>query len=66
MSDKEFLIEKKEIDGKTLTHVYALDSEQKRKEIVRLLGGNDGDEYANKHAEELLSQAKNYKESLNA
>ncbi len=66
MSDKEFLIEKHEADGKTLTHVYALNSEEKRKELVRLLGGNDGDEFADKHAEELLNQAKDYKNSLNA
>lgn len=64
MSDKEFLIEKKEADGKTLTHVYALNFDEKRKELVRLLGGNDGDEYADKHAEELLNQANAYKKSL--
>ena len=64
MSDKEFLIEKQELGGKTLTHVFELDDEGKRKEIVRLLGGNDGDEYADKHAEELLMQAKSYKATL--
>ena len=64
MSDKEFLIEKQELDGKTITQVFALDSDQQRTEIVRLLGGNDGDEFAEKHAEELLNQAKNYKKTL--
>ena len=64
MSDCEYLIEKKEANGKTLTNVYALNAEQKTKEIVRLLGGEDGDEYALKHAEELLKQAKDYKDSL--
>lgn len=64
MSDDEFLIEKEEASGKTLTNVYALDAESKRREIVRLLGGNDGDEYAIKHAEELLKQAKEYKKSI--
>ena len=64
MSDKEFLIEKQEINGKTLTHVYELNEAEQRKEIVRLLGGGEGDEYADKHAEELLNQAKNYKKSL--
>lgn len=61
MSDAEFLIEKREEDGKTLTQVYGLDEQQKTREIVRLLGGEDGDEFALKHAEELLKQAKEYK-----
>ena len=65
MSDSEFLIEKQELDGKTLTTVKSLDEEEKKKEIVRLLGGSDTDEYAAKHAEELLKQAKEYKNSIN-
>ncbi len=65
MSDSEFLIEKQEESGKTLTKVYALSEEEKTKEIVRLLGGTDGDEYALKHAEELLKQAKEYKSNIN-
>ena len=64
MSDVEYLIEKHESAGKTLTNVYALDSEQKTHEIVRLLGGGEEDEFALKHAEELLKQAKMYKETL--
>ena len=65
MSDSEFLIEKQEIGGKTLTEVKALNSEEKKAEIVRLLGGNEKDEYAFKHAEELIKQAKEYKNSIN-
>ena len=64
MSDSEFLIEKQETNGKTLTEVKALDSQAKKTEIVRLLGGNEKDEYAFKHAEELLKQAKEYKNSI--
>ena len=65
MSDSEFLIEKEEDDGKTLTHVHLLDQQGKINEIVRLLGGEIGDEYALKHAEELLKQAKEYKQTIN-
>ncbi len=65
MSDREFLIEKQEREGKTLTNVYPLDEAQKRAEIVRLLGGDSGDEFAYRHAEELLKQAKEYKNSIN-
>ena len=64
MSDVEYLIEKREEAGKTLTNVCELDSEQKTREIVRLLGGGEQDEFALKHAEELLKQAQSYKESL--
>ena len=64
MSDNEFLIEKTERDGKTVTEVIALNEESKKREIVRLLGGNDNDEYALKHAEELLKQAQEYKKSI--
>ena len=64
MSDVEYLIEKQEKAGKTLTSVYRLDSEQKTKEIVRLLGGGAQDEFAMKHAEELLKHAREYKLAL--
>ncbi len=64
-SDKEFLIEKTEKDGKTLTNVRALSMEEKKAEVVRLLGGEDGDEFAKKHAEELIKQATEYKKTLN-
>ncbi len=65
MSDNEFLIEKEETDGKTTTKVLVLNEEEQKAEIVRLLGGSNGDEFAYKHAEELLIQAKEYKNSIN-
>ncbi len=65
MSDDEFLIEKQEEGGKTLTKVKALDDDAQLKEIVRLLGGEVGDEFASKHAGELLKQAKEYKATIN-
>ncbi|MBQ8374622.1 MAG: DNA repair protein RecN [Clostridia bacterium] len=64
MSDREFLIEKQEEGGKTLTRVRRLSNEEQTEEIVRLLGGSERDEYAYKHADELLKQAKAYKRSL--
>lgn len=65
LSDKAFLIEKQEDNEKTRTRVYALNDEDKIKELVRLLGGEDGEEFAVKHAEELLKQANEYKKSIN-
>jgi DNA repair protein RecN (Recombination protein N) len=64
MSDAEFLIEKEEINGKTLTQVHCLDQNGQVKELIRLLGGTNEDEFAIKHAEELLRQAKEYKNSI--
>jgi DNA repair protein RecN (Recombination protein N) len=64
MSDSEFLIEKIEENGKTCTCVRALDEQSKKQEIVRLLGGEQGDEFAFKHAEELISAANAYKNCL--
>ena len=65
MSHSQFLIEKTETEGKTLTKVKSLNEEERKSEIVRLLGGGEKDEYAQKHAEELLKQAKEYKNSIN-
>ena len=65
MSDREFLIEKREEDGKTHTYVRMLDEGEKTLEIVRLLGGESGEEFAVKHAEELVRQAKEYKAAIN-
>lgn len=65
MSDREFLIEKREENGKTHTQVRALGDDEKTKEIVRLLGGEDGEEFALKHAEELVQKAKEYKQAIN-
>ena len=64
MSDSEFLIEKQEENGKTLTKVLALDETSKKLEIVRLLGGDKKDSAAFQHAEELLKQANAFKTSL--
>lgn len=64
MSDREFLIEKKERDGKTYSSVRILTEEEKSCEIVRLLGGEAGDEIARQHAEALIAQANEYKKSV--
>ncbi len=64
MSDAEYLIQKEEDNGKTLTNVFPLNEEEKTLEIVRLLGGETSDEYAFKHAQELIKQAKEYKNSI--
>ena len=64
MSDKEFLIEKKEEGGKTRSYIRPLDQEEQKAEIVRLLGGENGEKAALLHAEELLEKARNFKAGL--
>lgn len=64
LSDNEYLIEKQELDEKTVTHVHALNKQEKVKELIRLLGGEDGAEFAEKHAQELIKQADSYKKEL--
>ena len=57
---REFLIEKKEEDGRTYSRIRALDEGERREELVRLLGG-ERSESALKHADELLESAAAYK-----
>lgn len=64
MSDAEYLIQKEEANDKTVTKVYELDEIGRRNEILRLLGGDCTEEYACKHAEELLKQAEEYKKNI--
>lgn len=64
MSDNEYLIEKSEQNGKTLTNVHALDERGKRLEIVRLLGGTEHQTIALQHADELLKEAAAFKAAL--
>lgn len=66
MSDTSLLIQKREEDGKTISSVTALNEEGKIKETVRLLGGDEGDEFAFRHAEEMIKSADSYKKSLSA
>ena len=62
-ADSNFLIQKTEEGGRTLTHIRLLEGEERRNEIARLIGGDTG-EIALRHAEELLREAENYKKSL--
>ncbi len=63
LADKQFYIEKKEADGRTLTELHPLDEEGRRREIARLIDGSES-EIALAHAEKLLKDAAIYKNSL--
>ena len=56
-ADKQFLIEKTEEGDKTYTRVYALSDEARRKELARLLSGEES-ELSLSHADALLEEGK--------
>ncbi len=61
-ADREFLIEKRELNGKTHTTIRELDEEGRLSELARLIGGES--EHVVAHAKELLEEADIYKKSL--
>ena len=63
-ADLEFLIEKQEAEGRTFSRIRLLGEEERREELVRLLGG-DRSESALRHADELLESARAYKSETN-
>ena len=65
MADNNLLIEKTEIDNKTLTNVKTLSNNDKVMEIVRLVGGESTSITAINHAEDLIKSAQNFKNNIN-
>ena len=63
MADNNLLIQKYETADKTTTSIKQLSSDQKIKEIMRLVGGIDSDS-AKKLATELIEKSNQYKNSL--
>ena len=59
-ADRQFLIEKKEEEGRTYSRIRALEEGERAGELVRLLGGEQGGS-ALMHAEELLKNAHAYR-----
>lgn len=64
MADTHFSVEKGEADGRTYTHVTQLDRARRRQELARLTGGAAISATMLESAEELLSQAEAFKQSL--
>lgn len=65
-AEKQFLIEKREISGKTFTEIREVRDKERLGELIRLIGGEANSEFAEKHAQELLQNAQIYKNSLSA
>ena len=64
MSDTSFLIYKFENETKTYSTIKALDYNGKINEIIRLVGGQNDSEIAKTHAENMIKQATDYKNSI--
>lgn len=64
MSDASFLIYKFENETKTYSSIKALDYNGKINEIIRLVGGQSDSEIAKTHAENMIRQATDYKNSI--
>ncbi|MDI3546718.1 MAG: repair protein RecN [Halanaerobiales bacterium] len=64
MADNHLLISKEREDGQTFTSIYPLNSQGKKKELARMLGGVKLTETTLKHAEEMLALAENKKSRL--
>lgn len=64
MSDTSFLIYKFENETKTYSTIKALDYDGKINEIIRLVGGQNDSEIAKTHAENMIKQATDYKNSI--
>lgn len=58
MADEHLLIEKNDIDGRTVTSVKPLDIEGRKLEIARIMGGDNIDELMLENAENLINTYK--------
>ena len=64
MADTHFSVEKGERNGRTYTEVRLLDREQRRQELARLTGGSHVSQTMLDGAEELLTEAEKFRDSL--
>ncbi len=64
MADNNLLIEKCEDNDRTITSVKTLSSDEKIKEITRLISGNLDSSYSREHAKELIENAKTFKSTI--
>ena len=64
LGDSQFLVEKREENGRTETGVRLLDREGRAAELSRLVGGADGSESAMPHAFNMLEQAERRKKEI--
>lgn len=64
LGDSHYLIDKEEIDRRTISSIRKLDFEERVEEMARLIGGIDLTETTLKHAREMLNMSDNFKKTL--
>ncbi|OQY29363.1 MAG: DNA repair protein RecN [Candidatus Cloacimonetes bacterium 4572_55] len=64
MGDEHFVIHKEEHEGRTVTHAVALNERERKREIARMLGGNETSPIIQTHARELLRKNRSPKRQL--
>ena len=60
LADRQLLIEKRVIDGRTETQVSEITGDDRVREIARILGGVTVSETMRSSARELIDEGKNY------
>lgn len=66
MAENQFLVEKRESGGRTYTDIRLLNPEGRRREIARIQGGADVSDTILAGAEEMLSNARRFRDTLKA
>lgn len=64
MGDGHFLIAKSDCDGKTYTTVFSMSEQERKKELARMLSGEQITELSLQNAGELLDHAAEYKKGV--
>lgn len=64
MADNNYYIEKSENKKSTSTTVRKLDENEVKNEVARIIGGTNISDITMKHAEEMIEQAREYKDSF--
>ena len=64
MADNNLLIEKRDLENRTITTVKTLNTEEKISEIVRLISGFPDSESSKAHAKELILSSNSFKKNL--
>ena len=64
MADNQYLVEKKEISGRTYTDITLLDRAGRRGELARINGGDEITDTLLAAAEEMLRRADQYRASI--
>lgn len=64
MAEGHFMIYKEEREGRTVTRIKALEDQERKQELARMLDGGSADPISLRHGESLLERAERFKKNL--